>query len=50
MFHGYAAEAPGQQLQPYDFEPTPLGPNDVEIAVTHCGICHTDIHLVNNDW
>lgn len=50
MFHGYAAQAPGQQLQPYDFEPTPLGPNDVEIAVTHCGICHTDIHLVNNDW
>lgn len=50
MFHGYAAQSAGQKLQPYDFEPAPLGPNDVEIAVSHCGICHSDVHLVNNDW
>lgn len=50
MFHGYAAAGPGMRLEPYDFEPAPLGPEDVEIAVTHCGICHTDVHLVNNDW
>lgn len=50
MFHGYAAQAAGQQLQPCDFEPAPLGPNDVELAVSHCGICHSDIHLANDDW
>lgn len=50
MFHGYAAAAAGGNLAPHDFEPPPLGPNDVEIAVSHCGICHSDVHLVNNDW
>ena len=24
--------------------------NDVQIAIEHCGVCHTDIHFVNNDW
>ena len=50
MFHGYAAHGAGKKLEPFDFEPAALGPNDVEIAVTHCGICHSDIHLANNDW
>jgi uncharacterized zinc-type alcohol dehydrogenase-like protein len=27
-----------------------LGPFDVEIAITHCGLCHSDIHLIDNDW
>jgi alcohol/geraniol dehydrogenase (NADP+) len=22
----------------------------VEIKITHCGICHSDIHLIDNDW
>lgn len=50
MFHGYAATGAGKKLEQYDFEPSPLGPNDVEIAISHCGICHSDVHLVNNDW
>ncbi|MEO7648153.1 MAG: NAD(P)-dependent alcohol dehydrogenase, partial [Gemmatimonadaceae bacterium] len=50
MFHGFAAKGAGKKLEPHDFESAPLGPNDVEIAVTHCGICHSDVHLVNNDW
>lgn len=50
MFHGYAAHGAGKKLEPFDFEPAGLGPNDVEIAITHCGICHSDIHLANNDW
>lgn len=50
MFHGYAAQGPGKKLESFDFEAAPLGPSDVEIAVSHCGICHTDVHLVNNDW
>lgn len=47
---GYAAPAAGRPLEPFGFEPPPLGPHDVEIAVTHCGICHSDIHLIDDDW
>ncbi len=37
-------------LVPHAYEPAPLGPYDVEIAITHCGICHSDIHLIDDDW
>lgn len=46
----YAAHEAGASLAPYDFEPDALGPHDVEIAITHCGICHSDLHLIDNDW
>lgn len=48
--HSFAAYAACQALRPHEFEPAPLGPRDVEIAITHCGICHSDIHLIDNDW
>lgn len=48
--HGYAAARAGGRLEPYRFESVALKPDDVEIAVTHCGICHTDLHLLANDW
>ena len=46
--HAFAALAPGQPLQPWEYEPEPLGTGEVEIAVTHCGVCHTDLHLIDN--
>lgn len=46
----YAAFEPKAELRPHTYEPGPLGPYEVELAVTHCGICHSDIHLVDNDW
>jgi uncharacterized zinc-type alcohol dehydrogenase-like protein len=46
----YAAKAAGKRLEPYSYDPPALGPHDVEIAVSHCGICHSDIHLIDNDW
>lgn len=46
----YAAKARGQRLEPFTYEPPPLGPNDVEITVSHCGICHSDIHMIDDDW
>lgn len=49
-FHGYAAPAAGKPLEPFSFQPRPLGDGDVEIAISHCGVCHSDLHLVNNDW
>lgn len=47
---GYAVHAAGAELLPYRYTPGELGPQDVEIAITHCGICHSDIHLISNDW
>ena len=32
------------------YEPAPLGPRDVEITISHCGVCHSDLHLVDDDW
>jgi uncharacterized zinc-type alcohol dehydrogenase-like protein len=49
-FHGYAAPAAGKPLEPFSFQPRPLGPGDVEISISHCGVCHSDLHLVNDDW
>jgi uncharacterized zinc-type alcohol dehydrogenase-like protein len=49
-FYGYAAPAQGAALEEHSFEPKELGHDDVEIKITHCGVCHTDIHLIDNDW
>lgn len=48
--HGYAARKPGDELAPFAFERRDLGPDDVLVEIEHCGICHSDIHMVNNDW
>ena len=47
---GYAARRPGQLLEPFTFEPPPLGDHDVRVAVTHCGVCHTDIHAIDDEY
>jgi uncharacterized zinc-type alcohol dehydrogenase-like protein len=44
----YAAKTAEGPLERYDYEPGPLGADDVEIQVTHCGICHSDIALIDN--
>lgn len=48
--HGLAVHAAGAQLLPYKFDPGELQANDVEIRISHCGVCHSDLHLINNDW
>ena len=48
--HAYAAMATKGTLKRYDYEAGPLGADDVEIRVTHCGICHSDIAMIDNDW
>lgn len=47
---GLAAHAAGAELLPYHYEPGTLGAHEVEIAITHCGICYSDLHLIANDW
>lgn len=46
----YAALTQGGPLQPFSYEPGPLADEDVEIRVEHCGICHSDLALVDSEW
>lgn len=48
--HGLAVHAAGAQLVPYRYEPGELNANEVEVKISHCGVCHSDIHLIDNDW
>jgi uncharacterized zinc-type alcohol dehydrogenase-like protein len=47
---GYAASSSSSDLLPFAFERNAAGPFEVEIAVTHCGVCHSDIHQARNEW
>src|SRR3984885_190704 len=46
----FAAPASKQPLVSFEYEPAPLAPTDVEVEISHCGICHSDLHLIDNDW
>jgi uncharacterized zinc-type alcohol dehydrogenase-like protein len=50
LIHGFAVHAAGAELLPFKYEPGDLRPQDVEIQISHCGVCHSDIHLIDNDW
>ena len=50
QIQGLAAHAAGAELLSFRYDPGKLGAHDVEIAITHCGICHSDLHLIANDW
>lgn len=50
QIQGLAAHAAGAELLQFQYDPGELKPNDVEIAITHCGICRSDLHLIMNDW
>ena len=48
--HGFAVHAAGAHLLPYKYDPGELQENEVEIKISHCGVCHSDVHLIDNDW
>ena len=50
---GYGASGAligGETLKPMDIQRNPPGPDEVSIEVLYCGVCHSDIHQVSNDW
>lgn len=47
---GYAVNSVKEKLRPFRYEVGPLGANEVDIRVTHNGVCHTDIHMRDDDW
>ena len=48
--NAFAAMEPGGPLVPFTYQLPPIGPQDIDIAVEHCGICHSDLSMLNNDW
>ncbi len=46
----WAALKPGAKLEPFTYDLPPLNPEEVEIQVDHCGLCHTDISFIKNEW
>ena len=47
---GYAADHAGAPLGHFEFERREQGAHDVTLEILYCGVCHSDIHYVNNDW
>ena len=50
VVHAYAAKAPGAPLEPFTYELGSLGPDQVDIKVEYCGVCHSDLSMRNNEW
>jgi len=48
--HAYAAFDASGKLQPYSYEVGELSPNEVEIDVLYCGLCHSDLSMLDNEW
>ena len=47
---GYAAMAVSEDLQPFQFARRTPRPHDVLVEILYCGVCHSDLHFVRNDW
>lgn len=47
---GYAATKENGPLAPFEFERRSLRPDDIKIEILFCGVCHSDLHQVKNDW
>lgn len=47
---GYAAQKATTPLTPFSFERRAPRPDDVVIDILYCGVCHSDLHTVRNEW
>lgn len=50
MVKAYAAKSATSGLAEHAIERRTLRDDDVAIDIEYCGVCHTDIHYVENDW
>ena len=50
MINAYAAKEAGGKLEKFQYDPGELGSHDVEIDVESCGICHSDLSMLDNEW
>src|SRR5512141_786588 len=47
---GYAAQSSKSPVAPWNFKRRELKPKDVQIDILYCGICHSDLHQVRDEW
>jgi len=47
---GFAVKSPTSKFEPFSFERREVGPHDVLIKIQYCGVCHSDIHQVRDEW
>ncbi len=47
---GYAAQAAGVPLAPWEFQRRELNPHDVQLDIIYCGVCHSDLHQARDEW
>ena len=47
---GYAVHDATSPFEPFSFERRDPKPNDVVIAISHCGVCHSDLHTARGEW
>jgi len=50
MIKAYAAETSEADLAPFEIERRDVQPTDIKIEIMYCGVCHSDLHQVRNDW
>lgn len=48
--HGYAAFDAKSPLKPFNFNRREPGPNEIAVDILYCGVCHSDLHSVRNEW
>jgi alcohol/geraniol dehydrogenase (NADP+) len=47
--HAYAAQEQGGKLEPFEYSLPTIGADEVDIKVESCGICHSDLSMLDND-
>jgi alcohol/geraniol dehydrogenase (NADP+) len=50
QIHALAATEARGKLSPFSYDPGPLGDEQVEIEVRYCGLCHSDLSMLNDEW
>ena len=47
---GYAAQSKTSPIAPWEFDRRTVGPADVQVEIAYCGVCHSDLHQVRDEW
>jgi len=47
---GYAVQSATTNLAPWNFERREVGPHDVQFDIAYCGVCHSDLHQIRDEW
>ena len=50
IIKSYAAKEAGADLLLWEYDAGELQPEDVEVEVEYCGICHSDLSMIDNEW